>query len=374
MLDLDLYGLQLAEHASQPKRKLVGDASYHDAAFRSQYDYRTLFYDCFADELTGDVALLGPPLLNLEALIRDADLKVDGRPVAIKSIAHLSRCSVTRLDCSAGQLLSVRHPLFSGVVPIGTSFVQRLSGLNAIYTISRNNRLEWIADWLRYYVEVHGAEAVILSDNGSTDYPPEALRQTLAGIAGLRVAVILRAPYPFGPRAANSAGYRALFLQRSLAELARIRFLAQARAVVNADIDELFHSHRGRSIFDATVQSQEGYVRANAVWVYAAAPPQGEAYRHAEHSHVSLSGSPKANRKWCVAPQGPMQGKQWLTHFINDRRDPVDPDFVLWHFRQITTGWKYDRALPEIELVRDEGLVKTMQRVFARASGARSHA
>lgn len=373
LLDLDLYGLRLTDLPSQPKRKLVGDARFHDAAFIEQYDDRTLFYDCFTDPAAGAVTLLGPPLVNLEALLTEAELSVDGRPTSIQSVTHLSRCSVTRLHARSGGVLHLRHPLFSGRVPIGRDYVAKLRGLNAIYTISRNNRLEWIADWLRYYVEMHGAEAVILSDNASTAYPPEALRETLAGIPGLRVAVILRAPYPFGPRAANATGYKALFLQRSLAELARLRFLAEARAVVNADIDELFYSKRGRSIFDATVQSKQGYVRANALWVYAKGRATHGYFRHADHSHVSLSGAPKANRKWCVDPQGPMQGQQWLTHFIKDRRDPVDPDFILWHFRQVSTGWKYDRTASEIDLIRDETLISAMARAFSTSAAAASH-
>jgi len=268
------------------------------------------------------------------------------------------------LDAQDGGVLTLKHVLFGGSIPIGRSYVEEFSSLNGIYTISLNNRLDWISDWLNYYVKMHGAETVVLSDNGSTDYSLSDLRRTLADVPGLRKVAILRARYPFGPTAANKAGYASLFLQRSLAELGRLRFFAKARAVVNADIDELFHSFDGKSVFDATVASTCGYLRANAEWAYALEPgPNGYA-RHCTHSHVSATGKPKANRKWCVAPNGPQRGKQWLTHFLDSSKDPVDPNFLIWHFRQVSTGWKFDRSISEQNLVLSPELVEAMRDAF----------
>ena len=364
VLDLELAGFRLPTGNRKLARRMVGDSSFHDEKFRSQYDAGTLFYDCFRDETSGEVLLLGPPLLNLKRLLNDVEFFVEDRPVPIKEVRNLSRCSIVALDAAGGRTLTLQHPLFGGTIPIGRSFVEEFAGLNALYTISLNNRLPWISDWLSYYVTMHGAQAVVLSDNGSTDYSLADLRRTLADVPGLQKAVILRARYPFGPTAPNKAGYAALFLQRSMAELGRLRFLAKARAVVNADIDELFHSFSGQSVFDATVASPEGYLRGDAQWVYAPRPgPEGFA-RHRDHSYVSSTGKPKANRKWCVDPTGPQRGKQWLTHFLGSAKDPVDPDFRVWHFRQVSTGWKYDRSASESDLVEDPVLTEAMARAF----------
>jgi hypothetical protein len=364
VIDLELAGFRLPADGPGLQRRLVGDSRFHDERFLRQYDFKTLFYDCFLDPESGQVQLLGPPLLNLKRLLKDTAFSVDGQPTRITEIEDLSRCSVVTLDAEHGRVLGLQHQLFGGTVPIGRSYVDDFRGLNALYTISLNNRLDWIADWLDYYVGVHGAEAVVLADNGSTAYSPADLRNTLGAVSGLKRAVILRARYPFGPTAPNKAGYAALFLQRSLAELGRRRFLARAGAVLNADIDELFHSLSGQSVFDATKASAAGYLRGDAVWVYAPAPgPDGYA-RHSDHTHVSASGRPKANRKWCVVPEGPQQGRQWLTHFLGSSDDPVDPDFRIWHFRQISTGWKYDRTTIREELVEDPTLVAAMENAF----------
>jgi hypothetical protein len=364
VVDLELSGFRLPDNSPDMQRRLVGNAEYHDAQFLRQYDFTTLFYDCFRDSDTGQVHLLGPPLFNLKRLLKETDFSVDGRPASIAEIQDLSRCSIVKFDVAQGQALSFQHRLSGGTVPIGRSCVHDFQGLNAIYTISRNNRLEWIADWLDYYVRVHGAEAVVFADNGSTAYSPSDLRDTLGAVPGLKKATILRARYPFGPTVPNKAGYAALFLQRSLSELGRRRFLARAGAVLNADIDELFHSFSGQSVFDAAKASVSGYLRGDAVWVYAPRPGSDGYARHRDHTHVSASGKPKANRKWCVVPGGPQKGRQWLTHFLGSSDDPVDPDFLVWHFHQVSTAWKYDRTTIREDLVEDPVLVEAMEKVF----------
>ncbi|MEO0990929.1 MAG: hypothetical protein AAFX00_08280, partial [Pseudomonadota bacterium] len=117
----------------------------------------------------------------------------------------------------------------------------------------------------------------------------------------------------------------------------------------------------GQSIFDATVASEEGYVRTDARWVYA----MGEHPRHRDHTSVSTSGRPKSNRKWCIAPLGPLKDHAWLTHFVKDRSDPVDPEFMLLHCRQISTGWKMDRSKTDwLDLAVEPEISSLMAKVY----------
>jgi hypothetical protein len=364
VIDLEMSGLRLPDTRPELRRDRYGKIEHHDAAYDARYDWSTLIYDCFSDAEAGEILLVCPPLLNFRAFMEDAEVRVDGKPAQIREIRDLSRCSVIALDVAEGEAVTITHAHFGGTLAVGRSYAEAFAGLNGIYSISLNNRLEWITDWLDYYVRAHGLETVVLFDNGSTAYAPRELRAALASVRGLRKAVVVRARYPFGPTAENKSAYNSLFLQRSMAEMAKLRFFAKARAVVNADIDELFHSLRGQSVFDATVASDGGYTRANAEWVYAPDVGPGHYARHADHSHVSANGRPKANRKWCIAPQGPQKGKQWLTHFIDSRHDPVDPDFRVWHFRQISTSWKFDRTEAGPDLVASPRLTDAMRRIF----------
>ncbi|QMU57322.1 MAG: hypothetical protein GKR98_03325 [Boseongicola sp.] len=370
VFDIELSGLVLPSEDPELRRDRLGKDGDHDENYDHQYDFNTLVYDCFFDPTSREVLLLAPPLLNFQALLETAEFLIDGETRAPLRIENLSRCSV--IAFAAGpeipRSLSITHAQFGGMMNIGQSHLETFAGTNAIYSISRNNRLEWIQDWLHYYINEHGATSVILTDNGSTDYSPSELRDAIGDMAGLEQAAILRARYPFGPRAESKVNYASLFLQRSMAELCRRRFLGQARAVLNVDIDELFHSKSGQSVFDATVANQDGYVRADAVWVYATQSDNDGFFRHRDHRFVSMTGKPKANRKWCVVPQGPQKGRQWLTHFIGGRSDPVDPDFVMWHCRQISTSWKVDRSVSqEIPLRAELSVEKALDKAFVNA-------
>jgi hypothetical protein len=176
---------------------------------------------------------------------------------------------------------------------------------------------------------------------------------------------VIPAPFPFGPKAENKANTDSLYLQLSISELIRRRILGQARAAQNVEIDELHHAKTGQSVFDATVESPLGYLRTDARWVYADPQLDPAQIRHASHGFISTSGRPRANRKWCVAPQGPFGDHQWLTHFINNRKDPSHPDFEMLHFRQVSTNWKMDRtASDRDQLTPFPELQALMQRYF----------
>ena len=369
IFDLEMSGFVFRPGIPALTRKRTGNEAFHDAAFDAGYDFHTLIYDCWFDPRDQVVYAVCPAMMNFKRLLADTEFRIDGQVVTPAEVRHLSRCSVIVLPSTGGQALTLQHVLFGGTLAIGQSYADAFAGLNGIYSISKNNRLEWIQDWLDYYVRVHGCNAVVLADNGSTDYAPADLRAAIAEVPGLEKAAILRARYPFGPTAENNAAYSGLFLQRSLAEIGRLRFWPQARAVLNADIDELFHSRAGRSIFDATVASPDGYLRGEARWVYAKEPGPEGFVRHADHGFITPDRRPKANRKWCVVPDGPQAGKQWLTHFINDKNDPVDDDFMLWHFRQISTSWKFDRAAAQPDLIADPDLQAAMLAAFPDRRG-----
>jgi hypothetical protein len=327
-------------------RDRIGHFEERHSSYDDTYDFDTLFYDAYFDSSASQVVLVSPPLLNFKRLIEDTEFFLDEHAAQISSVVDISRGSLIFIDAEVHppQRLSFQHPRFGGEVQINNTCLDAFAGKNAVYAISKNNRLDWLVDWLTYYANAHDANALVLYDNASTDYSIDELIQATTSVRGIDTVAIGRANFPFGPRGTSNTDYKSLFLQRTMAEIGRRRLLLKSRAVLNVDIDELMYSHSGQSIFDATVASREGYVRANAAWVYTDSTEIKGPPSFSAHRYVSGSGRPKSNRKFCVDPQGPLFGKQWLTHFIKSRRDPVDPNFVMWHFSEISTGWKYDRS------------------------------
>ena len=366
-LDLTLSSHVLeGEHPSLMRDRL-GPWEERDANYDNHYDYRTLFYDCYYDADAGEVVVVCPSLLNFTRLIEDAAFSLDGTPAGRPLIGALSRGNTLRFGAPAGApaVLGFSHPLFEGEVPVSQTHLDLFAGKNAVYAISKDNKLEWISDWMRYYVQEHGANAFVIYDNHSTAYPMEALHEVMQSVEGVEATALVRAWFPFGPGGAGNTNFNSKFLHMTMVELGRRRLLNQARAVLNVDIDELVYTRGSANIFDATVASEKGYIRMDGDWVYA--PPKDGLMRHADHRYLNSAGGPKVNRKYCVAPQGPLKGKPWLTHRIISRKDPTDPDFGFWHFRRVTNSWDYNREEFDAEVMReDPRLAAAMGRVFGQ--------
>lgn len=356
VIDLAETSLRLPAHP-----KLVRDTLAANPApdHETRYDYATLFYDCVWDEAQQAICLICPRLLNFEPLLRAATITLDGKTAKISAIQPLARGQMVVIPAQdRPKRLKIAHPLFFGTVPVGTQTLDQFAGRNVVFAISKNNRLDWITDWLTYYVAEHGCDAVALIDNGSTDYDMRALGKAMA-VPGIAEGAILRADFPFGPTSSAMSKY----LHMTMVHVLRQRLIGQARAALAVDIDELIYSASGHSVFDATVAAPEGYLRFAGTWVYA-----DGGSRHADHRFV-LERDVRVPRKYCVVPDGPQRDRVWYTHRIIARNDPVTPDFRFWHFRHVSTGWDYARdGLDQTRAVEDPHLVATMARVFGGLS------
>lgn len=366
-LDVTLSSYVFDRSHPAMKRDKLGIAEDRSETYDERYDFYTLVYDCYFDQGSNQVVLICPTLMNFQPLVEAARWFIDGVETSIESISALSRGSVVSFDAPTDAPVEITavHSLFSFKLHISPSYNDLFAGKNAVYAISKDNKLEWIRDWLKFYVSEHGANAFVIYDNHSTSYSMDELKETLGSVAGVETVALVRAWFPFGPGGAKNTNFNSKFLHMTMVELGRRRLLRSARAVLNVDIDELVYSHSGQSIFDATAESEQGYVRFNGRWAFANPPADGRLVRHADHTFIRSDGRPKVNRKYCVAPQGELKDRAWLTHRIISRRDPTDPDFGFWHFRRISGNWDYDREDFDAELLENDPLlVETMGRAF----------
>lgn len=349
------------------QRDRFGEISMRDRNYDNRYDFYTLFYDCYYDSEVKEVVLICPRLMNFERLVENSVYAIDGIQTSIKSIDRLSRGNLIRFNCSVKnpKKFAFDHNLFFGEVTINAQYHEFFEGKNAIYAISKDNKLSWMQDWLGYYVKEHGANAVVIYDNGSTAYSLSDLTNAMAEVDGMEAIGVVNADFPFGPSGIGKANFGSKFLHMTMVELGRRRLLQMARAVLNVDIDELVYARNGESIFDATLKSEKGYIRFGGRWVYADKPQDCALVTHADHWAMRKDRRPRVNRKWCVAPSGPLNGRAWLTHRIISLKDRQDNNFGFWHFRRLTSNWDYDREDFEADLlVPDTRLQTTMSRVF----------
>ena len=337
--------------------------------FAEQFDYDTLLFDgffCGADE----ILLTAPPFLNLRPQLKT--MRVIAAPSHRSCTFHIQdmdRHSQIRVAVPRGTTM-VR--LESGIgkfdLDVQPSHCNFFAGRRVLFTLSKNNRFEWILDWVRYNRDVHGADAVLIYDNQSTDYSSPELLAALSGLSGIERICVAEWPFRYGPQGLSSKQYwDSDFCQCGAWEHARWMFLQQARSAMNSDVDELVVAKDGSSVFEAAERSRLRIVRYKGHWVHGfqertriaseALPIRVFDFDHyLRHltfrrwgvvpSHEWTTVCPP---KWTVVPHRCPQRAQWTPHRIKGWLNavPISGNFSFRHFREIGNHWKYDRSARE---------------------------
>lgn len=359
-----LAGFRLAE-TSALRRDFTRPPERQSDYYRREYDDRTVFYDCVYLDRAGGYLFTAPRFLNLWAPFRDG-LRRDGAPVARMRRITWLRCEQVFLRGPRGVLtLDIdghRHELAPREA--------QSAGFEAhdtLVAVSKNNRLDWIADWARFHAATHGTTGVVLFDNGSTDYDPQDVADALAGVPGLLRVLVYSAPFPYGP--ADKSGrfdVSPRFFQSAMLNLARRDALDRAHAVLSIDIDELVTGPAGRSVYAAAARHPLGMITINGSWIYPDPGTDGPA-GHDAHLFRAVPDK-KCNRKWCMTPHGPMSRLfGWSVHQIGGLLQNLLTEqgrFRLLHCRACSTGWKRKRFQFPDRLAPDPGLQALMTRHF----------
>lgn len=310
----------------------------------ARYDDTTLWYDAIWHR--GTLRLICPRLHGLRDLMAAGTLMLDGVPVKRLRITQQERHEIVRIPARRKpervHLEVAGQEIGSGVSDTqdGAAFAGQNTGL----LLSRNNDLAWIEDFARYHVHLHGMQSVLFFDNGSDLYGPDDIFGALAR-GGLSQATLVSAPMPYRAQGVTQMGkssFEGGFLQLALLNIARLRFLRQARAVLQCDVDELVWTDDGASIFDRAVRHPLGIVRFNGAWRYPAPQEGREQIRHADH--ICARAVPDmCPTKYCLRPRGPLFWASWSVHRLNKLRQRTTVPHNragFWHCRQITTAWK----------------------------------
>ncbi|SFU03663.1 hypothetical protein SAMN05660657_04966 [Geodermatophilus amargosae] len=349
---LGCASLTLPAHSGL-RRDITRPISERQPGFDDQFDATTVFYDAIAlgSWPSGQLVLVGPPLRNLEATVTTG--RIDGRPLGtrITRFHHRDRCCDIWLAAPRVRTVTVAFDFGATQLRPSRAELRRYAGRRVLYTLSKDNDPAWVVDWARFHLVNHGADAVLLYDNGSTRYSPRHLLQTLrAALPGLPVDVVSW-PFPYGPGGFSStSGWDSDFCQAGAFQDARFRFLGRAASVLNTDVDELVISASGRSVFQAAEQDAAGCVAFAGDWIGAATGRRGHpgAARHGDFVHRDAAQLERCPLKWCVVPARTGLEYNWSTHHV---RMPgftaaITDEFGYRHFRAISTDWKYPRSAP----------------------------
>lgn len=351
---------------SAPTRDLPPRATDPAHPAWEHYDRRTLIYDAIWMPRLGIVRVYLPRMFNLEQVLDPGAFRIDANPAKIRKRRTHRRFDVIDLDAGPATPETLSLRLSTGEeadLRINPANRETFAGLNVIYTLMRNERLDWIRDWLVFHQKVQGANAVMITDNGSDRYGLDELAETIASVPGYHVTALLSAPLPWGSRGNTPGADDGKFLQTTLLNLVRDRFLGPARAVLNVDIDELVVRNGDETVFDSV--QRWGYATFPGAWRFT--PDDVTAPRHRDHVLHDPAGRPCAT-KYAFRPESWLGRRCLSVHSIeklNRRLFSAASKFRFLHCRSITTSWKPGRLVADGKpLERDPETEALMDRVF----------
>ncbi len=333
------------------------------ANFDGQFDWQTVIYDCFRVEKTR-VMLIGPPLRRFDGIL--GSLKIQALPtgeecpyqvhhkfttsLANRRTDNLCRILVEVPEGAAS--LQLQTQAGAKVLDVKPSACEVFRGRRVLFTLSKNNQPTWVCDWMRFHRDLHGADAVLLYDNDSTDYTAGMLLEKMKQVSGFPVIHVVSWPYKYGPQGVGRGTWDSSFSQYGALEDARWRYLADAYAVLNCDIDELALSTEG-SVFDKATASSDGYVKFCGRWVTTRnVNAKAMIPRHRESTEQQLPqwrwqgfrlrDIKLCPAKWVVAPEHCPADAHWSIHeIVGMRTHKMKFDETSYrHFSRISTNWK----------------------------------
>jgi hypothetical protein len=329
------------------RRQITRPVELRQADFLEKFDGTTLFYDFVVASALRDRSwvLIGPPLENLHPLL--AQSSINGQKLPQLVTAYFVRylcCDIWMMNIGGGDGVVLDTPFGSHRLEPQDSETHLYKGKRVLYTLSKDNDIRWIFDWVRFHARNHGVDAVLIYDNASTRYSGEDLENALRREFPSFEVNVVHWPFKYGPQGFDDRWWDSNFCQSGAFHDARFRFLDRAASVLNCDIDELVVSETGESVFAATEKASNGYMLFRGKWMASTKPAEvGAPPRHADFPYLDRS-APECPTKWCVAPAKCPLDSQWHTHGVGTTPVYLAPGFSYRHFRSISTDWKYERS------------------------------
>ena len=261
---LDLVAVEVPEGSALRRDSVLKDAA-QPPGFQDRYDFRTLVYSATRQARGGGAVLVCPPLLNL------ARPFLDGLGVAVRRVRRYRRHWEVEVEAPRGDAIEAMFEGEPYAIPVAAPD-PAFAGQVVLQTLSKDNDLEWIADWARHYAATQGITHVLFFDNNSTTYESEQVTEALARVPGLQGATVVRCRARYGPMGLVRPSGAALFLQLGLLNTSRHRYAGRARAVLYCDVDEMLFSPPGETLVGAALRHPLGYANAKAHWRYARVP------------------------------------------------------------------------------------------------------
>lgn len=323
-----------------PREKLDQQSNYEDL-----FDFFTLFSDIFQTE--EGVELLGPPLLNLRSSLEDGRVYIDGvektEKIVINGLDRASRSIIPAVkDARQIEVTIQDQKFFRDIQPDNNHF---FLDRNVLVTHQRDNPLEWILYWVLFHVEHHNVNAVLIYDNGSSNYSTDEIKNILANVKNIEKVCVVDWRIPFGLTGGHNQVWDSDYGQHQFLEHALKRLLRYANCAIIGDIDELpLHDHNIPlpDLLESINQPVISYSRRNIVNV-------GSSTGSRVHSNTCMyeSDKPLINKKYTISPKNLNLNTQLLVHQVVGTDVHFCKNLVSRHFMSLRVDWRNGNYSPK---------------------------
>ncbi|WP_109316275.1 hypothetical protein [Pseudovibrio ascidiaceicola] len=326
---------------------------------RDKYDTTTLFYDVFRSHDCQHIILIGPKPIGYEKELSAAKFFLEGKKLKAKQ-RKLKRVHEIWIKVPANKEIASLVMEINNIqveLKVAQETSSRFKGKRVLSTLCVDTPIPWILDWIKFHAVNHGANAVVLFENSiGLDHAQNIHRAIEDADLGIEYEIV-HAPFKYGP----PYPHEIKFLQRSILQLVRWKYVQTSEALLFCDIDELIICDDGQSIFDHVQKSFLGYYMLRGTWIEPAtqlAPEKLASIENRRHFMFQHTSNPpsKTNPKWVAVPSRIPRGMQFKAHGIRpepkhqalfhpffSRLRPFLKAGRMCHFWSINTSWAKDR-------------------------------
>lgn len=364
----------LATDISELQRNPPRAPELRESTYMENFDAETIFYDCY--RVDNEIFLSGPPLFNLREPVIDSIRNIAGdSSIEVRDLDRTSHVIIRGLPATTNSLtLDLAGERFE--MPIGRSRTAEFENRTVLITKSKNNELQWVTDWIKFYVKNHRVDGVIIYDNNSTAYSLEELAQAVSD-GGAAYSTVVNWPFKFGPQGGKWNGpverpWDSDFCEYGINEHARWKYLSKSNFIIAHDIDELLLVDQNTPIQDIAASRAGDYLSYSGSWVEDTPHPGSDLPRFSDFYYTDPHANP-TTRKWSADTTRIADATQWKTHSIAGAASEKTPEVTHRHFRGISTNWKWQRSGRSPEFSSRYLIDRPLKKVLDSTYGERSN-
>ncbi|MBW6507465.1 MAG: glycosyltransferase family 2 protein [Rhodobacteraceae bacterium] len=312
-------------------------------------------------------------------------------------ISELREVSGGMMVLGRSDTLPLRLALSDSTVDVTPDLpdLARFVGVNALLALRLEEPAEVVLDWLAYHAVHHGAGGAVIINRAPPDSPAggpaafaDALERGLAARKLPLVVAVIDSAMPlgkpgWGPEnhlylAPDAPGkdrmeqpapdaWRAPLGQNLVFEIAKWRYLAQARAVLALDVTDILamRAPGAPSAFDLCVAAKGGVVMLAGRRIYPWRVRDGQPTRFADHICRQFDAR-RGIARFGVAPEAAGLHNTWRAIRVAYARPEAGTVVPFWRAMALRVpGRSASELAPKTSLIEDPALLDLATRVFA---------